>query len=103
MRGMGYRYRYIYSVAGQPWPSEEIGDWCAACAAAYELRDARIGSAGYRDMLLYGTMFDGMSLRRVVGTEIEPFELLEVVQEAEKIPDETVAEAVSFVRATFEF
>ena len=103
MRGMGYRYRYIYSVAGQPWPSEEIGDWCAACAAAYELRDARIGSAGYRDMLLYGTMFDGMSLRRVVGTEIEPFELLEVVQEAEKIPDETVAEAVSFVRAAFEF
>ncbi|MEA4823837.1 MAG: hypothetical protein VB111_06975 [Clostridiaceae bacterium] len=103
MRGMGYRYAYIYSIAGKALPMEEVGDRLAACYAAYALRDARIGSAGYRDMLLYGTMFDGMSLRRVVGTEVEPFELLEIVQEADKIPAETAADAVRFVRSAFVF
>ena len=103
MQGLGYRASYIYSVLGHPLPMDEVGDWMAAAYAAFALRDARIGSAGYRDMLLYGTTHDTISLRRVVGAEVEPFELLEVVQEAEKVPADAVADAVRYVRANFVF
>jgi hypothetical protein len=34
---------------------------------------------GYRDMRLYGTLVDGVSLRRVIGAEVDVFETLEVV------------------------
>ena len=103
MRGMHYRYHYIYSVAGQPLPMDQIVDYVEACHAAFKLRDCRIGSAGYRDMLLYGTMFDGMSLRRVVGAEVEPFEMLEIEQRAQEIPENAVADAVRFVREVYAF
>ena len=43
---------------------------------------------GYRDMKLYGTMYYGPSLKRVVGTEIETFEMLEIYQRYLKITDE---------------
>ena len=48
-------------------------------AAAF-LRGARVGMMGYRDMKLYATLVDGVSLRRVVGAEVEAFETLEVAQ-----------------------
>jgi L-fucose isomerase-like protein len=35
---------------------------------------------GYRDMKLHATLVDGVSLRRVVGAEIEVFETLEIAQ-----------------------
>ncbi|NMA09151.1 MAG: hypothetical protein GX929_08580 [Clostridiales bacterium] len=103
MKGLGYNCRYVYSVAGQPLPMEKVGDFLAAAWAVYNLRDARIGSAGYRDMLLYGTMFDGLSLRKTVGVEIEPFELLEVEQTSKNIAADAVADCVKFVRATYAF
>jgi len=48
--------------------------------AATLLRRSRIGMMGYRDMRLYATLVDGVSLRRVVGTEVDVFETLEVAQ-----------------------
>ena len=36
--------------------------------------------AGYRDMRLYGTLYDGVSLKGRIGPEIEHFELLEIAQ-----------------------
>ena len=39
----------------------------------------------YRDMNLYGTQADGPSLKRVIGTEIETFEMLEIEQRYQKI------------------
>jgi L-fucose isomerase-like protein len=38
---------------------------------------------GYRDMRLYATLVDGVSLRRVVGVEVDVFETLEIVQRME--------------------
>jgi L-fucose isomerase-like protein len=54
------------------------------------MRTARVGQVGYRDMQLYGTMFDGLSLKKAVGTEIECFEMLEVVQRAEKLSQKEI-------------
>ena len=49
---------------------------------------------GYRDMQLYGTLYDGLSLKQKTGVEIETFELLEVEQRYRKISDAEKREVV---------
>ena len=53
--------------------------------------------AGYRDMNLYGTLCDGVSLKKVTGVEIETFELLEMVQRKEKLNNSEIAQTVSHI------
>ena len=60
--------------------SAEVASFCRAAVAAGELLSEKIGMAGYRDMNLYGTLYDGLSLKKQTGVEIETFELLEVEQ-----------------------
>ena len=50
--------------------------------------------AGYRDMNLYGTLYDGMSLKRTVGVEIETFEMLEIQQRYEALDEAAKREVV---------
>ena len=85
---LGYNFTYIYDIIGKKTNSKKVADFAVAAAAAEKLRSAKIGHMGYRDMNLYGTMFDGPSLKRVVGTEIETFEMLEIYQRYLKITDE---------------
>lgn len=87
MCDLGYSFKYIYDIVGMPSRSDRVASYCRAAAAAAKLRHARVGMAGYRDMNLYGTLADGPSLKRVVGPEIETFELLEVFQRSEKISE----------------
>ncbi|MBR2870931.1 MAG: hypothetical protein IKB98_06130 [Clostridia bacterium] len=85
MTDMNIKFKYIYDVVGKPSKVDQVLNFCKVCSAYSALRTARIGQMGYRDMQLYGTMFDGVSLKREIGAEIECFEMLEVVQRAEKI------------------
>ena len=103
MQEMGYRFRYVTSSVNEPLPLEEIKAFACACFAARRLRDARIGTMGYRDMLLYGTMFDGLSLRRQIGVEVEPFEMLEVFLRAGKLTSEQIAPIMKLAREDFTF
>ncbi len=82
---LGYTFKYVYDVIGQPANSKKVYHFASAAAAAAKLRHGRIGMAGYRDMNLYGTLYDGGSLKRTVGPEIESFEMLEMQQRYEKI------------------
>ena len=84
MADMGYRFRYVVTYRGQEPDLEPIVAYAEAARAASLLKDARIGMAGYRDMRLYGTLYDGVSLKSRIGPEIEHFELLEVAQLMEK-------------------
>lgn len=84
---MGYTFRYIYDIIGRPSNVQKVADFAAAAFAARRLRSARVGMAGYRDMNLYGTLYDGGSLKRVVGTEIETFEMLEMKQRYDALTD----------------
>lgn len=84
---LGYRFTYIYDIIGKKTYSKKVADFAIAAAAAEKLRSARIGHMGYRDMNLYGTMFDGPSLKRVVGAEIETFEMLEIYQRYLNVTD----------------
>ena len=85
---LGYDFKYIYDIVGLPSKVDKVKAFCVAASAAAKLRHARSGMAGYRDMNLYGTQADGPSLKRVVGPEIETFEMLELEQRYEKITDE---------------
>lgn len=82
---LGIKFKYVYDVVNKPSKSQEVLGFCRAARAYSAIRSARLGQMGYRDMQLYGTQFDALSLKKTVGAEIEFFEMLEVVRRAEKI------------------
>ena len=85
---LGYTFKFVYDIVGQPSKVDTVVDYCVAAQAAARLRSAKVGMAGYRDMNLYGTLADGPSLKRTVGVEIETFEMLEMQQRYEKLTQE---------------
>ena len=100
---LGYTFKYIYNVIDKPFPMAKIDAFVSACCARAALRNARVGTMGYRDMLLYGTQFEGNSMRGKIGVEVEPFEMLEMVQNLEKLDPEKIAEGVRFVKENWVF
>jgi L-fucose isomerase-like protein len=58
---------------------------------------------GYRDMRLYGTLVDGVSLRRVIGAEVDVFEMLEVVQRMALKEDGEVKQVRDWLLSEWEF
>ena len=84
-KDLGYTFTYIYDIIGLPSRATKVADYCTAASAAAKLRSAKVGMAGYRDMQLYGTQADGPSLKRVIGVEIETFEMLELQQRYDAI------------------
>lgn len=84
---LGYTFKYVYDIIGLPSRTDRVISFCKAAEAAAKLRHARCGMAGYRDMNLYGTQADGPSLKRVIGPEIETFEMLEIEQRYQKVTD----------------
>ncbi|MBQ9985077.1 MAG: hypothetical protein IJP38_02100 [Oscillospiraceae bacterium] len=84
---LGYKFKYVYDIIGLPSRSARVASFVKAASAAKALRSVKIGHAGYRDMNLYGTLFDGASLKNVVGAEIETFEMLEIYQRYLNITD----------------
>ncbi len=98
--GLGFRFKYIYDTPDAPYAAaQHVKNFCQVAQTAARLRTARIGSMGWRDMKLYATLVDGVSLRRVIGTELEVFETLEIAQrmpaqdpvEVRRIADELIA------------
>lgn len=86
--GLGYQFKYVYDMIGKKTRSDVVADYCKAAIAAKQLLVDKVGMAGYRDMNLYGTLYDGMSLKKTTGVEIETFEMLEIQQRYEKISEE---------------
>jgi L-fucose isomerase-like protein len=103
LEAMHYRFKYVYSVIGKPEPIEKIDAFVSAAHTAKLLRSARVGSMGYRDMLLYGTQYEGNSMRGQLGVEVEPFEMLEVVQNIEQLDPEEIAVNIAFIKANWVF
>ena len=85
---LGYAFRYVYDIIGKPSKADVVARFAKAAYAAKQLRSARSGMGGYRDMNLYATLHDGSSLKRVTGAEVESFELLEIEQRYRKVSDE---------------
>jgi len=100
---LDYTFKYIYNIIGKPWPMERIASYIAACNARHNLRSARVGTMGYRDMLLYGTQYEGNSMRGQLGVEVEPYEMLEMVRALDGLDAAQVAEGVAFVKNNWKF
>ena len=98
-----YNFKYIYNVIGKEWPMDKIEAFVAACRAKKNLRSAKVGTMGYRDMLLYGTQYEGNSMRGKIGVEVEPYEMLEMVRAIDTLDASAIAEGVAFVKNNWVF
>jgi L-fucose isomerase-like protein len=85
---LGYTFKYVYDVVGRKSRSADVASFCRAASAARSLRSSKVGMAGYRDMNLYGTLYDGVSLKRCTGVEIETFEMLEMQQRFDRLGED---------------
>jgi len=93
--GLGYKFKYVYDIIGKKTRSDVVADYCKAAITAKQLLTDKVGMAGYRDMNLYGTLYDGLSLKKETGVEIETFEMLEIQQRYEKLTEEAKREVVN--------
>jgi L-fucose isomerase-like protein len=100
---LGFTFRYVYDTPEGKSRAPRVAAMARAASAAARLRTARIGMMGYRDMNLYGTMFDGVGLKRALGVEIETFEMLEIAQIIEKLPPAEVEAVMAAARARWTF
>ena len=103
LEALGYSFKYVYNIIGKPYPLKKLDAFLAACCARKALRSARVGTMGYRDMLLYGTQVEGNSMRGKIGVEVEPFEMLEMVRGLDKLEESKVQELVAFVKDNWIF
>lgn len=100
---MGYCFKYVYNIIDRPYPLQKINAFLAAACAKKALRSARVGTMGYRDMLLYGTQFEGNSMRAEIGVEVEPYEMLEMVRTIDALDPKAIADGVGFVKEHWVF
>ena len=100
---LGYKFEYIYDIIGQKTNSHKVAAFCTAASAKARLRSAKLGTLGYRDMRLYGTLCDESVLKRDVGIEVDCFEMLEVVQRAEKVTQAEIDEVIAYINANWHF
>ncbi len=100
---LDYTFKYVYNIIDKPWPMDSIVSFIAAACARHNLRSARVGTMGYRDMLLYGTQFEGNSMRGQLGVEVEPYEMLEMIRAIDTLEAGKVAEGVKFVKENWVF
>ena len=100
---LGYRFKYVYESPGAKPKLEEIRSFAAAARAESLLKLAKVGMMGYRDMKLYGTMFDGPSLKARTGIEVECFEMLEMVQRSERLDPSAVQTVIREMETNWQF
>ena len=103
MQDMGFRFKYVADRMGAPSDLKKIVSFARAAQAASRLRGAKIGMMGYRDMNLYATLHDGVSLRARIGPEVEVFEMLEMVQAMEKLNRKQVSDTMSGMKKKWTF
>lgn len=100
---LGYTVKYVYDIIDQKSNSKKVADFCRAASASKVLRSAKLGTMGYRDMRLYGTLCDETQLKRITGVEVDCFEMLEMTQRVEKITDEQRAPVIDYIKKNWHF
>lgn len=103
MREMGYNFKYLVNKKDAAPRYDEAVAYLRAASASARMRGALIGMSGYRDMRLYGTLYDGMLLKRKVGAEIEHFDLQEIQTIAGTIAPDAIAAGAEHIRNHWKF
>lgn len=100
---LGYRFIYVYNIINKPSPLQRIRDFITAATSAKALRGSKIGMLGFRDMKLYNTLYEGVSLKADLGIDVEFFEMLELVQLSEKVESSRIDEVLQKIRKDWDF
>jgi L-fucose isomerase-like protein len=100
---LGYKFSYLYNIIGKPAPLEKIRAFALAARASRSMERTRVGMMGFRDMGLYNTLYDGVSLKYVIGTEVDFFEMLEMQQLSESVSGEDVDGLLKEVKSRWSF
>ncbi len=100
---LGYKFKYIYNCIDSPPKIDKVEDFGKVCRAIALLKHSKLGMMGFRDMNLYTTLYDGMSLRKKIGPEVEVFEMLEIVQIVSRLNQKAIQEVVEAVRKKWTF
>ena len=100
---MDFNFKYVYDSPGKPTDLKKITDFARACQSENSLNNSKIGMMGYRDMNLYGTMYEGTSLRSKLGVEVEHFEMLEIVQKIKNVSPAEVEKIINEIRKRWDF
>jgi L-fucose isomerase-like protein len=103
MQDLGYRFRCVFDRLGAAPDVQKILDFARAAQAVARLRGARIGMMGCRDMNLYATGHDTVSLRGTIGPEVECFEMLEMTRRAAELDPARVRGAVRDMHRRWKF
>ncbi len=100
---LGYKFRYVYNVIGKKSPLDKIKSFALAATAAKSVEKTKVGMMGFRDMKLYNTLYEGLSLKSQIGTEIEFFEMLELVQLSKSIDNNEVLALLGKIKKEWKF
>jgi hypothetical protein len=100
---LGYKFKYVYNIIGKPSPLDKIKDFAIASAAVRTVGSTKVGMIGYRDMKLYNTLYEGLSLKEKIGTEIEFFEMLEMQHLSEKNVDNDLLPLLDKIKKEWNF
>jgi len=103
MTEMGYNFKYLVNFKDSIPRYDEAAAYLKAAGAAATVRKALIGMSGYRDMRLFGTLYDGNLLKKTLGAEIEHFDLLEIAELEKTVAEREIAECVEHVRSDWTF
>ncbi len=100
---LGYRFKYIYNIIGNPSPLDKILSFALAAGAVRSIENTKVGMMGFRDMKLYNTLYEGLSLKSKIGIEIEFFEMLEMLQLSEKTQEIEVTALLDKIKREWDF
>ena len=90
LKQMDIKFKWIQEIPDKSMSLDKIGDFIKVAKAIKDIEHSKIGSLGYDDMGLYTLMFDGVSLRKVIGFEVETFDIYEIAKAVDVISDKDV-------------
>ena len=103
MQEMGYNFKYLVNKKDSEPRYDEAVSYLRAASASAMMHHAFIGMSGYRDMRLFGTLYDGNLLKRKNGSQIEHFDLLEIDQLIKEIPQAEIDVLADKIRKNWNF
>ena len=88
---LGKEFRFAYGAPGDARVSEVLTQSVRVVSALKKLRTSKLGLAGYRPPGFYGSTFNEMALRKLLGIEMEHIGLTDIMDAYSGMSDEAVA------------